>query len=122
MLADCECRNDWIHRTDDCAFGASSGPEKMKGCPTLEEIQRCEPYADVSWCYTKDDSCAQQSDAQLGGGWANCDTVSGRVYAIGEAQEDIGGIIATSVPSTFRVMAVCGCMAPSPLSVIPSTR
>ena len=78
----------------------------MKGCPTLEEIQRCEPYADVSWCYTKDDSCAQQSDAQLGGGWANCDPVSGRVYAIGEAQEDIGGIIATSVALTFLVMAV----------------
>ena len=101
VLANCECSDSWWHQTDDCSLSHGGHPEKMGGCPTLEEIQRCEPYADHAWCYTKDQACAQQFGSQVDAGWVNCDPASGHALGSESEEPDVGDIIALSVASTM---------------------
>jgi len=103
-LAECECKGSWTHRTDDCNPFEGGTPQSMRGCPSLERIQRCEPNAYQSWCETTDQNCKGQIGQEVDSGWVACDPAT--QYALDRNDTNVGGIIATSVAVTFLVCAL----------------
>lgn len=85
----CTCKSSWKHKEGKCAH--SKGGKRMKGCPTLEQLQECEPdmaWPDQSWCETEEADCFEQEDwidsvdslndtMQIGEGWAYCSPETG---------------------------------------------
>ena len=104
-LAACECMDSWTHRNDACSPFDGGTPQAMRGCPSLEQIQACEPDADQSWCNTKDQTCKEQLGSEIGNGWVACDPQT--QHALGDRDDtNVGGLIATSVAVTMLVCAV----------------
>jgi len=90
QLPFCTCKASWAHKEFNCKN--MKGGMKMSGCPTIEEIAKCEPDTDIvlgqSWCETEQDFCLEQVDWEdkneqnnethmMGHGWAYCDSDSG---------------------------------------------
>jgi hypothetical protein len=86
----CTCKSQWFNKEDSCAN--MKGGMRLSGCPTIEQIKKCEPDTDVnldqSWCETEQDFCLEQVDwddktmtnnetHMVGSGWAFCDSDSG---------------------------------------------
>ena len=70
--------NDWQWTADEANAAACSKP-RMRGCPSLEELQRCEPDAKEAnlWCDTKDMYCrGQEGTEAIGEGWVYCNPES----------------------------------------------
>lgn len=105
-LAECECKDMWKNREDSCDPFAGNQPQKMRGCPSLDRIQQCEPDATESWCDTKDNYCLEQTAQNKGDGWVVCDPHTQWAIDKSEGSEEVGGVIATSVAVTFLVCAL----------------
>lgn len=103
--AECECMDSWTYRDDGCNPFSGGTPMKMRGCPSLEQVQQCDPDADQSWCNTKDMFCKEQVGNEQGEGWVACDPST--QWALDRSEDaEYGGVIATSVAVTFLICAL----------------
>lgn len=81
----------WFNEESFCGRDDSGhvlASSKTKGCPSMEQLQDCDPdYIGENWCITNEMTCKQQADCvgcddesfdeQIGQGWAFCDYLSG---------------------------------------------
>jgi len=82
----CTCAQVWLNGDgEECA--SSTTRKRTKGCPTLEELQVCNPgYTGQSWCLTNEKACTEQIDCpecseeseheMLGYQWSYCDATT----------------------------------------------
>ena len=42
----------------------------MKGCPSFDDLEKCEWNPQQKWCMTTQDTCKQQVGDMVGDGWA----------------------------------------------------
>jgi len=104
VMADCECENSWYNKEGNCNITGSKG-QLMRGCPSLEAIQFCDPSATQSWCDTKDKWCAEQTSENEGEGWVYCEHAT-QWGTSGESKSDVAGAVAASVVVTFLICAL----------------
>ena len=70
----------------------------MRGCPTLEELQQCDPSATTVWCEAKDLYCKGQVGDEVGQGWFACDT---NTQGHSDTQMDMKVVVVSSVAATL---------------------
>eukprot|EP00037_Helgoeca_nana_P023851 m.248589 g.248589 ORF g.248589 m.248589 type:complete len:254 (+) comp26472_c0_seq2:2712-3473(+) len=70
----CVCEATWRDSTGTCGTGTSIDQSR---CPSLSELQRCDPTATHRWCQTTERTCADQSQQEKGSGvMSYCDVTS----------------------------------------------
>jgi len=106
-LAECECKDKWKYREDDCNPWHGGMPRGMKGCPTLEAVQSCDPEATMSWCDTKDQFCKEQTGDQIGAAWVNCDPQTQGGVPQPATDTDVGEVVGNTVGVT---LLICACI------------
>jgi hypothetical protein len=103
-LPPCECEASWSNNEGDGEWDlcTAENPKAFRGCPSLEELQDCEPAISFTWCRTTDRRCREQVGAMINEGWASCDPVVQRAVKFSSSKKDgIGGAIAITFVVTF---------------------
>jgi len=108
---ECECEAAWYITEGTCGhltgLTAGQGIKRglaVRGCPPLEQIQRCDPTATQSWCDTTEWSCKGQTGEQVGEGYVTCDPDTQRALP-GDVNDKVVTAVAVSVVTTLVLVA-----------------
>jgi len=99
MTAKCECKAMWQNREDQC----SDVYQQFRGCPSIEELQFCEPSITESWCKTMDETCLGQHGNLTGHGRVTCDPLTQMPDNI---DNNVAEIVSTSVGVTMLICSL----------------
>jgi len=92
-LAPCQCKERWTSTkgaTGECTLDT---PKQFRGCPALDQLGKCDgPALEATYCETTQLECFEQSAAESGTGFVQCDSYT-QTAVDSHIQKSVGAAI-----------------------------